>query len=380
MTTRNLAGQPSQTLVWDDGQRLESLTDSSGTTEFLYGIDDSRVRRETGGTYTYYHADGTEYEHDGTTGTFTYYHRINGKTVGYTRDETTTWMSTDQINSTSLTRTDAGVNSIQRYTPRGELRTDGSLTTDHHYTGQITDGSTGLNFYNARYQDPVVGRFVSPDTINPNPANGQDYGRYTYVRNRPIVANDPTGHCTEFVDHGNGTFECNFYVGTGESASTVALVIEDGLGARCNEGLLGVQCMQREEAERPLTGGGVNWRTVWTVGSTIVVVACVASTAGGCSIAIVVVAGGNIALSAVDNDIFEDPEACQLGDFALDVVANAAPLAAGRIAKSSTMTVGNVNNPAKVPASDEFRHLSNTIINTGGASAQMATEGGSVCG
>lgn len=196
MTTRNLAGQPSQTLVWDDGQRLESLTDSSGTTEFLYGIDDTRVRRETGGTYTYYHADGTEYEHDGTTGTFTYYHRINGKTVGYTRDGTTTWMFADQVSSTADTRDETGAHTVQRYTPWGELRTDGSLTTDHHYTGQINDGSTGLNFYNARYQDPVVGRFVSPDTIVPNPADGQDYNRYAYVKNNPIKYFDPSGHCS----------------------------------------------------------------------------------------------------------------------------------------------------------------------------------------
>lgn len=37
---------------------------------------------------------------------------------------------------------------------------------------------------------------------------------------------------------------------SGENAATVALVIEDGLGARCNEGLLGAECMQRDEAAR----------------------------------------------------------------------------------------------------------------------------------
>ena len=55
MTTRNLAGQTAQTSVWDDGQRLEKPSSS------MDGIYDTRVRRKTGNTYTYYHADGTEY-------------------------------------------------------------------------------------------------------------------------------------------------------------------------------------------------------------------------------------------------------------------------------------------------------------------------------
>ena len=114
-------------------------------------------------------------------------------------DSKTTWMFSDQISSTSLTRDDAGVNKVQRYTPWGETRTVGGLETDHTYTGQIEDTTTGLKFYNARYMDPVLGRFVSPDTIVPNPSNGQDYNRYSYVLNNPIRYNDPSGHCSDYV-------------------------------------------------------------------------------------------------------------------------------------------------------------------------------------
>ena len=36
--------------------------------EFLYAIDDTRVRRKVDDTYTFYHADGTEYSFDAATG------------------------------------------------------------------------------------------------------------------------------------------------------------------------------------------------------------------------------------------------------------------------------------------------------------------------
>ncbi len=50
--------------------------------------------------------------------------------------------------------------------PFGEIRSDGygPLATDRKFTGQRLD-ATGLYFYNARYYDPNIGRFVSPDTI-----------------------------------------------------------------------------------------------------------------------------------------------------------------------------------------------------------------------
>jgi hypothetical protein len=41
----------------------------------------------------------------------------------------------------------------------------------------------------------VLGRFLSPDPIVPNPANPQDLNRYTYVYNNPLRYTDPTGHC-----------------------------------------------------------------------------------------------------------------------------------------------------------------------------------------
>jgi RHS repeat-associated protein len=62
------------------------------------------------------------------------------------------------------------------------------------YTGQIADPETGLYFYNARYYNPGLGRFLSPDTLVPTPGNPQSLNRYSYVENNPVKWTDPSGH------------------------------------------------------------------------------------------------------------------------------------------------------------------------------------------
>jgi hypothetical protein len=52
----------------------------------------------------------------------------------------------------------------------------------------------GIYDYRARYYDPSIGRFLSADTIVPNPGDPQSYNRYAYVLNNPMRYTDPTGH------------------------------------------------------------------------------------------------------------------------------------------------------------------------------------------
>jgi RHS repeat-associated protein len=68
--------------------------------------------------------------------------------------------------------------------------------TNKLFTGQRLD-TTGLYYYNARYYDPTIGRFISADTMVPNPANPQSFNRYSYCLNNPLKYNDPTGHYGE---------------------------------------------------------------------------------------------------------------------------------------------------------------------------------------
>jgi RHS repeat-associated protein len=103
------------------------------------------------------------------------------------------------LGSTSLTL-DASGNTIgeMKYTPFGETRPgypSGTLGTDRRFTGQREESGLGsLYDYGARFYSPMLGRFLSADTIVPDPSNPQSLNRFTYVGNSPINRIDPSGH------------------------------------------------------------------------------------------------------------------------------------------------------------------------------------------
>jgi RHS repeat-associated protein len=69
-------------------------------------------------------------------------------------------------------------------------------STDFGYTGQrkLDSGMGGIMDYKARFYSPTLGRFTQPDSIIPGAANPQNWNRFSYVYNNPVLYNDPTGH------------------------------------------------------------------------------------------------------------------------------------------------------------------------------------------
>ncbi|MGC8960717.1 MAG: RHS repeat-associated core domain-containing protein, partial [Chloroflexia bacterium] len=65
----------------------------------------------------------------------------------------------------------------------------------------------GLYFYNARWYDPALGRFVQPDTAMPEPSDPQQLNRFSYARNAPTNYTDPSGHAAEA---GAGVALCDY--------------------------------------------------------------------------------------------------------------------------------------------------------------------------
>ena len=102
----------------------------------------------------------------------------------------------DHLGSVSTVVNASGeIISQSRYLPFGEvLWEDGTSPTDYTYTGQRSLSDIGLMNYNARFYDPMLSRFTSPDSIIPEPGSVIGYNRYAYVNNNPIRYTDPSGH------------------------------------------------------------------------------------------------------------------------------------------------------------------------------------------
>ena len=85
-----------------------------------------------------------------------------------------------------------------RYRAYDETRyTYETTPTSFRYTGQRQEESLGLYRMGARWVDPALSRWLSADTLVPNPSNSQSFNRYSWVRNNPLKYIDSTGHREE---------------------------------------------------------------------------------------------------------------------------------------------------------------------------------------
>lgn len=193
-------------LSFDVKDHLVQWSSGSTNKEFaLYDASGERVfKRDTtsaGTTLTVY-AFGLEehrYTADGSVNLGnTYYYSLAGHLIGKFDGSTTQYSLTDALGSvvSSFTAVAGSASLVgnQDYGPYGNQRyLAGSLGTEKGFTGQYADSLSGLDYYHARYYDPVVGRFASADIKQ---GNGQGMDPYAYVKGNPTTLTDPTGEST----------------------------------------------------------------------------------------------------------------------------------------------------------------------------------------
>ncbi|WP_158678279.1 RHS repeat-associated core domain-containing protein [Pseudoalteromonas sp. T1lg23B] len=86
----------------------------------------------------------------------------------------------------------------QHYRPYGESIEE--APDDIGYTGHKFDKELGLNYMQARYYDPVIGRFYSNDPVGYTAKNPvMSFNRYMYVNNNPYKYTDPDGEFFNFA-------------------------------------------------------------------------------------------------------------------------------------------------------------------------------------
>ena len=144
---------------------------------------------------------------DATQTIITKYYYFGTQRVAMAKGGEFRYLHGDHLGSTVMeTNLSGAVITDQTYYAFGSQRDSGPVTTDHKFTGQKLDGS-GLMYYNARYYDPTIGQFVSPDTLVPDPLNVMAYNRYMYAMGNPLKFIDPSGHYSDEALYNH--FDCD---------------------------------------------------------------------------------------------------------------------------------------------------------------------------
>jgi RHS repeat-associated protein len=226
------AGGPAEstlTLVWDASSNLVKTVMDDAEVVYVYDSSGQRVAQMgvTAATATAY-LGATEVTDpdtgvnadlvadpnalDGSTFiTGTRYYALGGATVATRTGSSLSFLFGDvqgsaQVMVTHTIAPDGTLdaiteNSVSRnaYAPYGTTRGAGTsadndgLAISRGWLNQVSDeASTGLVYLNARYYDPAVARFVSPDPLM-NPSDPKTLDPYRYAENNPISFTDATG-------------------------------------------------------------------------------------------------------------------------------------------------------------------------------------------
>jgi len=198
----------SQAMVYDADNRLKIFSQAGAVVvEYGYAADGARLWKRVDQSATNVQVwIGNTYEEKG--GKVLFHVFADGQQVctfetnsalygGSDTNRVAYYYHEDNLNSSSVL-SDSSHNQIELnvYYPFGRTQTaspQASFQVSRRFTGQILDADSGLYYYNARYYDPELGRFIQPDDRIPDLSNPQSYNRYSYVLNNPLRYTDPDG-------------------------------------------------------------------------------------------------------------------------------------------------------------------------------------------
>jgi RHS repeat-associated protein len=297
----NITGNGFQTFTFDRANEITAVNTSLAT--YRYDANKKRVRTISGGStvYSVYGQDGVLLHKDNaTTGARTDYVYAGGQLVAEV-GATPVYIHSDQLGSpVAGTDTAGAVAWTERYAPYGDQLLAPPATQDNlAYTGHHSDADTGLIYMEARYYDPLIGRFYSNDPVGFTETNPVSFNRYAYANNNPYRFTDPDGQLAWFAP------------------MAIGAVVGGGFN-------LAVQLFRSGGDV-----GAVNWSQVGVaaaagaVGSAAGVVASTAATTGG-MIGANMIAGAAIGAGAAHANALLDGQIVNVGD-----VAEGAALAAG---------------------------------------------------
>ena len=171
---------------WDEEEGTEVLVK-----RYTYNAAGYRILAEDAlGAQVFYTFDleGKVIERSDSDGTRNYVF-LGSKIIAFKENGKTYYYGTDHLGSTTLI-TDASGKKVWSgaVTPFADQESrEGDLDESVLYTGKELDEATGLYYFNARWYDPELGRFITEDPVR----DGVNW--FVYVGNNPLGFVDPSG-------------------------------------------------------------------------------------------------------------------------------------------------------------------------------------------
>lgn len=242
--TLNAAGEQNynndliQSITYNENNDPVFIDGMKGDVAFQYGLGSMRQRVTYGGDFStdgegkftkYYNEDGSyEVVRDNTTGKEKHIIYIGGtpyeSNIVYLKNFTESsgsykFLHKDYIGSILAISDEVGNKLEQRHFDawgnfthlqigNGAIITDKniidntSLLIDRGYTSHEHFAEVGIIHMNGRLYDPLLRRFLNADENIQDPTNTQNYNKYGYVMNNPLMFNDPNGEFFQFLGLG----------------------------------------------------------------------------------------------------------------------------------------------------------------------------------
>jgi RHS repeat-associated protein len=92
------------------------------------------------------------------------------------------------------------VSAREHYRPYGDKLFSPTTNESAGFANKAFDASTNLSYMSARYYNPTLGRFISPDPVHFIEGNIHSFNRYAYANNNPMKFVDPDGRTPVHVN------------------------------------------------------------------------------------------------------------------------------------------------------------------------------------